>query len=81
MIVAAACGDPRERVGCWNRSGTQLRQGVGRGCPRRARGQADGFYEVAGHAGRRERARAGAQAHETLSRGDQSRRERQPDLE
>jgi hypothetical protein len=63
-------------MGGGDRPGAQRRQGVSHGrSSRRARGQADGFYEVAGHAGRRERARTGAQAHTTLSCGDQSRRE------
>ena len=35
-----------------HRAGIQRRQGVGRGRSRRARGQADGFYQVAGEGGR-----------------------------
>jgi hypothetical protein len=45
-------GDARQRVGRRDRSGIQRRQGVGCGRARRARGQADGFYEVAGESGR-----------------------------
>jgi hypothetical protein len=47
-----ARGDPRQRVGCRDRAGAKRRQGVGRGCACGARGQANGFYEVAGEGGR-----------------------------